>query len=634
MPFYLAIPRKSGAGSEAGTGRSQFQRTSPSRLVLTIMSKPQSWVASVLSSDISFLAHSIQKRVESGRQVTTSLDRRSFFPEIRISDSLPIFYPDIMIHFGGAVSDNVRGRLEELGASLDRFPQLGNKEAYLLRSPTSDIIPEILRFPNINNKSRPPFDAITPDGILALYTIVTRITAGAKIANVIWRVGDGDERGLLMFPDSDTRNIYDGTLLEKEGDEQMDKDQREEGELSNAGEEFSSWESPQGTFFKLIIGNLIDEATFGPATEIPVGPGLFLPFEPNYSQPDEGAINLFLSRFYRISVQDPEDADEELDDLMRFWVTEIANTKMGQFLAHMITSLDLALRGGVGVYFIFRDNSTYEGSVLRGEFSLKQVGMSVVTSQSATELAEDVASFGFHATSVREIVELMDADLDFKGFETLRSLRSLVYRDGAPSGQMRNRIEKLLQNVSFNEKPLTLTLQSFEKIYGLLANPIVLVPNDLYLHRKDFFTEMRVQLILSAFGNRIPCLSYGGQTKLRASRKLGKGTSDISPRAPEPPSTFQFKMIDMAGAIPLWNAMMTSGIISTDTTTRVPGSRVITGLAKRSHWESLAVFLDQVVIEKGTVPNIPDRRIGDEGQKRGATDDGAEGRKKRLRSFF
>jgi hypothetical protein len=638
MPFYLAIPRKTGSGSGAGTGRSQYQRTSPSRLVITVLSRPVSWPASVLISDLGFLAFCRQKAYESGPQIISSLNRRPFFPNLHLNEAIPIHHPDLMVQFKGAIPDSVQSRIEELGGTLERFPQLGNKEAYLIRNPTGATYREALQFPNVNHLARPPFDAITPDGAMAMYTIATRITAGASLTNVISRVNAGEDREVYFQMGSDAIELDDDTLqpvnpeVDMEGPSGKGKGP-EEGEVTG-GDKSSWWDRSRGSYYKLFLQKPDIERVYGDASAIPVGPGLFLPFESNYSQPDEGAINLFLSRFYRISVQDSEETDKELDDLMRYWVVEIANTRMGQYLAHMITTLDLALRGGLGVFFIFRADATYEGAILRGEFTLKQVGLGGAASCSATELVADIATYGFHATSVREIVQIVDPDHDPTMVSTLRGLREIVMRNGMPSGQTKNRVEKLLQSVSFNEKPMTLTFPSFETVFTLLSDPAGEIPRDLYLHRNDFFSEMRTQLILSAFGDRIPCLSYGGVTRLRASRKTGKSTSDIPARPNDPPSTFQFKTIPMAGALPLWNAMMQTGIIATDTTTRINGSRVLTGPVKVKLWTSLADFLDATVVEKGTVPEIPARRVGDEGQKRKQTDEGAEDRKKRMRSFF
>jgi len=639
MPFYLAIPRKTGPGSQAGTGRSQYQRTSPSRLVLTLLTKPVSWPASVLSSDLGFLAYCRNLATIGGPQVISSVNRRSYFPDVPLHDSIPILYPDLMCQFKGRTPDHVQTRLEEMGGTLERFPQLGNREAYLVKRPTFETFQESVAFPNILEGARPPFDAITPDGVMALWTITTRITVGAVLANVIARVNTGEGDEILFMMSSDEIDLDDSTLLPPISDEEMGVSQekgkekaveREEGEEDDTTE----WNRCKDAYYKLLHYTPNPVQVFGSAADIPVGPGLFLPYESNYSQPDEGAINLFLSRFYRISVQNVEEADTELDDLMRYWIVEIASTTMGQYLAHMITVLDLALRGGLGVFFIFRDDSTYEGAVLRGVFTVKQVGMAGMGSLNATDLAADVAQYGFHATSVRGIVELMNSPVEPREIRTLRELQGIVMGTGAPSGQTKNRIEKLLQSVSFNERPLTLTFPSFETVFALLSDSVGMIPNTLYLHRNDFFSEMRTQLILSAFGDRVPCLSYGGVTRLRASRKIGKSTSDLPARSNDPPSTFQFKTISMAGALPLWNTMMQTGIISTDTSSRIPGSRVLTGQVKVKMWASLADFLDSTVTEKGSSTIVPDRKLGDEGQKRGQTDDLVNDRRKRMRSFF
>jgi len=600
--------------------------------MLVVLAAGSSWIYSVIMSAFPLVTRLFFQSVADRAPVMdNSTSTRSFFPSIKVAESIPCVWPAVAVSFKGRIPTEVEEKLMEWGADIQKIG--GNRsDSYLLSSPTLDQLGELLRFKNLDVSFQTPVGHISPLAIPTLFTLVTRITVALRVVNFIYRTTVDDD--LLEVSPADEGTQRDTGRVIPAGGGGEDDGMGEEGEIQvhNERKEFFGDDS-MGMFFRVDTLAVDLPPNYGPSDALPPTPGLLIPFETNYAGTDPLAINTFIRNFSNICIQDPLAADEEIDELIQYWVKEICRTDLGDRLAHIMTILDMAIRGRTGVYLIFRPDDHYGGSVLCGShFMLKQPGVGITDSCDQQTLEQDIRLYGFHETAVRAILLLIGSDVEVKDVRTMRHLRELVMEHGEPSGNIRNQIEKQLQKVSFIERPLGVHSTSLATTFNLLSDPSVVLPSGLYLHREDFFAIDRVRLVLSAFGKRVPSFSYGG-VRRRATARIGKGTAGIEEYSATPPLVLQTKSIPMQTAVPHWNSMMQTGIVSSDFQTRTDGSRVFTGSDKAKVWRDLGEFLEKTVKAPGTAgPSIAP--TGELGQKRRETDAPSGGREKRMRSFF
>jgi len=561
------------------------------------------------------------------------IDSTFFYPEPRVVDSLPLLWPNVAINFSTRPREDVLRFIEECGATSER---IGNNkfETWTVVRPDIDMLQGLSTIPEVNLALRVPNNSISPFGLSQLVILNTRLATILQYVNAAYD-------NSLTGSNFEVRHNCDakarGCRTHKEkvvvGDAPMGVD-GEEGEVVEAEELTRDWETISDSYFEVLSLMRNAPKSWGSVEERPVGPGFFIPYEPNYAQPDPSGIKSLVQRFSRLFYVDRSSAATSIDQLLNAWVTEIQTTEVGMHLAHLMASLEIAVSGGFGIYALFRGDGVYEGSVLRGEGVLMQVGMVPETSKSATDLTNDITSYGFHATSLAAVLQSVDSDVEPSEITSMRELREVVMAGGMPSGSTKNMVEKHLKNLYFPDKPLGINKNSLSLVFGWLRNPTAVIPTATFLHRDDFFTEDRTRLVLSAFGTDIPCFSFGGPQTIRATPKIGKGTLGVSEYRAEPPTILQVVKMPMATALPRWNAMLQTGVITTNTTQRISDSRAFSGREKGEMWTSLRELLDETVVERGIPQPAVDNKRGEVGQKRRRDDRDDEGRATLMSRFL
>lgn len=557
-----------------------------------------------------------------------------FFPKITIGDSFPVQWPEVVVSFEGRPQDVDITALEEMGASLEKVP--GRKaETYVVKNPSINALEVIVGMNRLSRSFVAPQGQIAADSVLTMIGLVTRINAAADVVNMIYATRQYKNTGICAFgfPDSEgeTYDITGGFVREiQEKDKEMEV---EEGETK---EELFFYEASTPTVMLSCDASIATpHVCFGNAANIPGDEsGILIPFETNYSQIDPLAITGFLRNFMTLCVVDPSEADTELSDIVSAWTKAISRTSLGEQLAHMMATLDIAVRSQSGIYFIFREDGHYDGCVLLGShMTLKQPGVELYGAMSPDDLRKDVEEYGFHSTAVRAVLAAVQSETPLNEVMSLRHLREIVWKDGEPSGLIKNQIGKLLPKIAFNERPLPVHPGSLEQILQLLASPQdSLIPNTLYLHREDFFANDRDGLVLSAFGSRVPSFMYGA-TKLRATSVNVPGYATLPPYSPVPPSTLQIQFVPMRTALPQWQALLRTGIVNLEVQTKLAGSRVFAGEMKSRVWNMLNTYLTQSIeVRKPTTSTVV--YTGELGQKRKGSDDEGDAKRKKKSLLF
>jgi len=288
-------------------------------------------------------------------------------------------------------------------------------------------------------------------------------------------------------------------------------------------------------------------------------------------------------------------------------------------MAHIMTTLRICRQTGSTPYFLFRPGSHYDGAVIHGVFTLTRIGSKVVESVTSDDVEAEMAEFGFHGSVLQEVRTLCGIQVPIEQITTMRYLQELVMAGGEPGGQIKNRVLKKLPKLSFDERPLTINVDSFTEVFRLLSLPTdAPLPRTLYLHHEDFFCTDRTRVILSAFGSKVPCFSFNGR-KIMATSLKGRNATNAASYTSDPPKVLQVKSLPMASATTQWTSMMKGGWIITDPEIRVTGTRVFRSQEKIQMWKMLGKFLhDSVSQEMDTTSTA---ETGNQGRKRRFDDD-------------
>jgi len=343
---------------------------------------------------------------------------------------------------------------------------------------------------------------------------------------------------------------------------------------------------------------------------------------------------MFCSRFQDCLTTNGDDDDEIEDAITHYWVREIRNTIFGEHLAHIMKALDIAAQTGSYLYCLFRPGSHYDGCIIyaRPEVKISKVGEETYRPLEEAQLLQEFKEFGFHGALLEDIVRLCEIQAPVEEITTLRRLQRLVLAGGEPSGHTRNQVSKKISRLAFAEKPEGINASSLDKIFNLLSSdgPI---PDDLYLHHSEFWTENRTKSILSCFGQMVPSFFVGNQ-KILATSVSGKNAQKAAPYSSAKPPCLQVKSLPLASAAIHWESMMQGGWMMANTNP-VPGGRVFRSQEGVNVWKSLGVFLNKTVtryserIQKELVDE--GRKIA--GKKRGPDDDDGRDAKRREFSF-
>jgi len=560
------------------------------------------WLTKMLGNMPVEVARVVDQAVGISEDCTTPVGKgQAYTPKIPFVAQVPFPLPPLSIAFNRSARDGVLVDVEEMGATLERIAS-EKREVYLLSHPNEEQYITASSFPHIDDTHNPTFGFISVPGIAAFLTLRRALTQALNFVNLV------HEQAHLGQPFS----FLPGGIVEKVAErvlEEAQDEEMEEGETQELkgpipeGDYFTGIDTP-GTL-RLAFRKLPKHPILGNASSVPQAPGIFIPYEANYAQTDLAIIMTFLQRFRGYCIEDVAESDIETNDLMYSWIGELAKTSSGGKMAHMMKCLEIAIQGHNGLYVVTRANRDYDGCVILGECSLKQVGMKLVEHSSSVMLEQELSTFGFHSVVLRKVLHLVKADegLDVRG---MRELRGLIMADGMPGGAVRNQIEKLLPKLAFDEGPLPVNHNTIRSTLQLLTSTDV-IPEDLYLGFEDVFAEDRTRLVLASFGQMVPSFSPGG-IRLRVTLKEAKGTSGILPYSPTPPQVLQVKVLPIAAAIAHWNSTLQTGIISTSVKERITGSRVFSGPIKATLWKDLNELLDRTIIQaQPPTPAVQDR---------------------------
>lgn len=603
MPMYLAIPRTGGRKQSAATHRAEYQRSAPSSIMLSVFAAKVGWFPKLLMGSCVETLELLDDSQTGIKDPTIPFGKRStYFPHISFDSCIPFPLPPLSIAFTRSARDGVLEDVEEMGGSLERLIT-DNRDVYLISHPTTEQFITASSFPHIDTNHTAPRSNISVPCITTFLKLRSRLTAALAHVNMVSIQVEGGNLFEVRFESGKGAATVMPAEEPVSGDANM-----EEGEVRQVPKTDAAWLTgfPPTADLRMFNSALPTRKYWGGASNVPQSPGLFLPFESNYSQADSEAITVFLKRFRGLCIDDVALSDAQVSDIMYDWNQEIAKTSVGERMAHMMMCLEIVCQSYNGLYVVTRPGGEYEGCVILGEVGLKQMGMKMVNELSAVQLEKELSDFGFHDMCLKRVLEIMKVE-NPPEVKTMRELRSIVMVDGMPSGQQKNAIEKLICNLSFDERPVPVNPSSLKATFELFLSAES-IPDTLYLGFENFFTEEKTRLILASFGDMAPSFSPGG-IRRRATLRNAKGTTGIQPYSPTPPKILQVKSVPLSAAIPHWNVMMQTGIIACDFENKIAGSRAFHGDFKGIVWKALNEFLDKTILEPGPAETQKKERV-------------------------
>lgn len=550
-------------------------------------------------------------------------------PELAYRSSINFGIPDIIIAYTKAPPPADKEKLDEWGVEAEKVSTV-KKEVYIVRNPTYEMAKDMLNFSGLLSAYRPTNTAITVHSLLSYMDIVSRVSmvaiglqaiASKKIHMNL--VGNG----YTVAPSS-------GAPMETDEEGEVAEERPEKIQINGRTLE---------PYFVATEPSIETCRPWGSVEDflgLSVG-GIFCPFEINFAAPDPIVLSRFIQRFSSMFIDEVgEDADStELEGLQAVWATEISNTLAGHHLAHTMVSLMLAADSGAYTYILQLPEQHYDGTIIVkevGKLSLRGAGLQAVHSVGPDALKKELSDFGFHTIIVSQILDLVGASaVAAETIESMRHLREVVFAGtGIPSGNIRNKIQRLLPKLAFKERVLGINENAINEVLRLLTTDAA-IPRSMYLSTGSFFVEdtNRTQLVLSAWGDKPPTFNYGG-TPLYATGTKGKGASaKLKDYNSAPPLVLQVKRVPMETAVAGWNTMLQQGYINGDYSRKLSGARSFNGPEKTRVWQILNKWISTTVVPKGAV-DVDMSQAGGSGIKRGPADDntvGERGLKKKRR---
>jgi hypothetical protein len=630
MPLYFANIRHGQNSRQSGqTDRKEYQRSSATTTLMQVYAVGAMW--------LHVLMYTAMHAILRNRVCDTTDDMGSLSDNGHLSDELhsrfwlPLKIPGIMVVFdSNNPPTRVVEKLMSMGFSQEtvkdvRFP------TFIKEHPTLEDAAAVINIPQVNKSVRPTYGNVTPQ---ALKSVIELIQVVSTILQMSFKT-IGHPQGLEHAVKIKFRGLPSGAV-DTAGDNVMD----EEGEIREDTLELHNNGniSPLSQLIPVLAedAKTVGASYFGLVESRPTHDAGFLcPFEPNYAQPDVTAIGTFLSRFQKCFVgYDGEPGPDMHAALSYYWTREIANTEMGQHLAHLFKALDLAAQTGGYVYTLFRPGSHFDGCILYtnpGTVIVK-VGEGSFRPLNQGDLLEECMSYGFHGAMLEEIVTAAQVMVPVNDIKTMRQLQTLVMAGGEPSGAVKSMISKRISRLAFSERPEGINLSSMKKVFDLLSSdgPI---PDTLYLHHTEFWTTKRVNSILSCFGERVPHF-HVGNIKTLATSVSGKNAQGAKPYTSVKPSHLQVRSIPLATAATNWESMMNGGwVMLADKP--IQGARVFRTQEGIELWKDLGLFLGKTVARYGAkVQRQLEKEVSETaGRKRGPDDDGGRETKRQEVTF-
>lgn len=532
--------------------------------------------------------------VKKGQDIANGLaiatgDVPPHYPEIRITDSLPIRLAALSLCFTGNEPTEAQITLmEPFGFREETMP---NKELlYIIPNPSHALIQEVIGWDNLRTDYTAAGGTVGLKDLEIYFRIVGRVTIATQILATFMCGKEGFwAKVKCTAGEEELTHLYHYEVLNESF--------IDNGPLSDVG----GWHKWTGEGSEVIFGTnaeLKNQRLFGPSELCPVlNHNLFIPFESNYAGVDRLAMNSFFDSFSFICSKPDEDFVDTLSLLTESWVDTISSTPGGDVLAHIIAIAKICVKGHLRPYFIFRPDDHYDGAVIMGdyEFELKQYKVEVVPSYNRETLETEFTQYSFHHATLSKILSIVGNPVASSEVKTMRQLRNLVFQNGRPSGGIENDIRKHLDYLSFDERPESFHVSALRNLVSQISPQNTKeVPDTVYLHRGDFFArpEEYVRLALSQFGLNAPSPAGRGDRvqacsnalKVEKAREYQTKTQRV-----------QFHFTTPATAAEKWIGAMKTGYMSFPLDRPVKYGRCFTGTQGDAVWSLMGDFLSSTV---------------------------------------
>jgi hypothetical protein len=174
MPFYFANPRSGGTAQSGRTDRIEYQRTAATQVMIAVTGVLEtSWI---IFREYVHAIMKITSNSDETEEVRADTINYHYPSHFSLSNCLPIKAPDVALVFDSFNPPrDCLEKLEEYGAESKKIAGVKG-DVWTIKSPTYEMLLEIMEFPQLDKNFRPIMGHITPYAINTYLRILTIIS--------------------------------------------------------------------------------------------------------------------------------------------------------------------------------------------------------------------------------------------------------------------------------------------------------------------------------------------------------------------------------------------------------------------------------------------------------------------------
>lgn len=512
-------------------------------------------------------------------------------------EMIPIVNPDGALAFphGHRTNPVQSSFLAKYDASVPTPVYRGKKQFQfnILSRLQDEDIPDFMAFETSTKPITAPSDSLSPIGYKAYLDILNIVSAVAILLRYGTTIDDNETVSNFTIVEAEISTDVDeisSTILSSSGPLELSIEEIK----SKDGSKHLKWSDETAL---VVQGEDMKGQAWGLPSNFERTVGLAVPYRRDYSTPDTGIINHFLSRFFPIcdkSTLDDDIAgmDEYLAWLVDWWKKEICNTTQGEWIAHMMKVMMMCTEVGCGLY-VCVSNGMYLGSMMAGKGWSIQIGREVYR---GTDILDDeLGALDSHSASLDKILDIIRVPKPRQSPTSMRALRELVVAQPlTPSDKMK--ISELLVSLDFGSLPDSVNATTVKNTVNLLCDPTVPIKADMYLYHSEFWTEDRNRLILGRFGARAPTFMTGSKKYRLAPNAHGQGINGAEPFSTKPPAVFQMAIVPIQKAASDWDYILKTGMANMEGVVEITGSKVVfKGQGAKDVWTTCTGYIHMAI---------------------------------------
>jgi hypothetical protein len=426
--------------------------------------------------------------------------------EDRVLDGFRL--PSIIFGFEAAMADEIKQELLNQTGCLQvrEVVRGGGRIAYILDNVPLSSIGYLAKLPGINHIT-PTYDNTSNIAALPDYTLALRIAR--KFTSL---------HAYPAFMDEDHLKTIRAKFLEGKDVIRLEDDLTEFADPPAGGQILESelagvnaWVGRTARGGATAPAQQAGEPLFEDVTTIDLG-GYYAPFILDLAQYDTQTVpHAIQQHFVGCLGEDNEEAAGNLR-LLKSSFGILGKTDQGKALAHLFKCINLAIEGQLSIRVHYDEVIGYKGCVLLGFGSRIEVEKRVISWAPKDSLRQTVSRADYHTRAIATIIAslgLSEEDAvrlsNCKTFSEMRVLLSVA----ATTSTQRTTIIQAAQQLRLPQISWRVNAETFQRLFYLLTSSDPL-PVDLPIHPSRLFSEDRLEILLSCFGDFAPSFKVPG----------------------------------------------------------------------------------------------------------------------------